>query len=85
MDSIASQLEFPIDFVGQAKAHSIINKSLFFVAAPLAFLAGFVSGNLLYSVVAFAASITVLLAVVLPSWPAYNKNPVKWLEVKYAL
>lgn len=85
MDSVAAQLEFPIDFAGQAKVNSIISKCLFFVVAPVSFLAGFVSGNLLYSVATFVASIAVVLVAVLPSWPAYNKNPVKWLEVKYDL
>lgn len=88
MDQIAAQindlLEFPIDFEGQKKVDRII--TLFVpVSAIVSVIAGFLTQSLFLLVVTFALTVLVTLVLVLPPWPQYKQNPVKWLQVKYEL
>lgn len=88
MDSLAAQIrdivEFPIDFAGQEKAHKIVQLFLY-ASVIVSVLAGAISNNILGVVIAFVACIAAAFVLVLPPWPAYNKAPVKWLDVKYDL
>lgn len=86
MDNIANQInsliEFPIDFEGQKKVDRIVKLGVF-LAVPISVLAGLVTDNITNVIIAFVACLVLTLVAVLPSWPAYNKNPLQWLQVKY--
>lgn len=84
MDSIAEQLEFPIDFKGQEKAESIV-KIGNYLAIVTSFFLGLIAQDITVLVYSFLAISLIILLLVLPSWPIYKKNPVKWLKVQYEL
>jgi len=83
-DQINSLIEFPIDFAGQKKVDKYVKYSVY-LAIPISVFAGLVTDNIVSALIAFAACILVTFVIVLPSWPAYNKNPSTWLQVKYDL
>lgn len=84
MDIISEYLEFPIDFKGQQKAEDIVNYSVYLIIL-VSLVIGWIKQDLLYTVISFLAQFIVVLAIVLPNWPVYNKNPVNWIQVKYEL
>lgn len=82
--SIASAFEFPIDFEGQKSAHAQVSRCLS-VGVVASILAGVLTNNIFSLLLTFIASLVITAIIVVPSWPAYNKNPVSFLKVKYDL
>lgn len=48
----------------------------------LGYLIGFSTSSILYAFYAFALGSLLVLLVVVPPWPMYNKHEVKWLPVR---
>ncbi|KIK99535.1 hypothetical protein PAXRUDRAFT_822611 [Paxillus rubicundulus Ve08.2h10] len=74
-------LEGKIDFHGQKQADDIV-RIAFIASSILSFILGFALGSLPVTMGTFSVSTVVLLLVVLPPWPQYNKHPVKWLTAQ---
>lgn len=70
-----------IDFVGQEKAQFILRK-LFNLLSVSSFLVGLIYQNLFYTVVVFAAGLVIAALVTIPPFGFYNKNNLKYLQVK---
>lgn len=77
-----SNFEFSIDFKGQEKVDKI-SKKILSIAIINSVLLGFIKQDITYVLYTFGAHLIVLFVIGLPAWPAYNKNPVDWLRVKY--
>lgn len=87
MDAVTAQLasavEFPIDFEGQKHVDRIVTYSVA-AASILSVALGFLFSSVLVLAATFAAVLLSALVAVAPAWPHYKKNPVSWLDVKYA-
>jgi signal peptidase complex subunit 1 len=82
MEALVDQLEFPIDFKGQAKAERL-STILVYSGVVIALLAGLITQNLTILFYVFFSCLVATLAVVVPAYPFYKKNPPQWLKVKY--
>mmetsp|Transcript_7475 Transcript_7475/g.9272 ORF Transcript_7475/g.9272 Transcript_7475/m.9272 type:complete len:85 (-) Transcript_7475:3632-3886(-) len=84
MDTISEYLEFPIDFKGQEKTEDIVHKSNYLII-PISLIVGWFTQDLFLTVVTFLVQFVIVLLIVLPNWPLYNRNPVSWIQIKYEL
>lgn len=84
MDALVDQLEFPIDFKGQAKAERY-SIALVYAGALIALLTGLITQDLSLLFYTFAGCLVATLCVVVPAYSFYKKNPPQWLQVKYDL
>ncbi|EFX00141.1 microsomal signal peptidase [Grosmannia clavigera kw1407] len=66
------------DFEGQRLCDSLATILLSAVAA-IAFLVGYVLQDIKLSLFIALGGTALTFLVVLPAWPFFNKNPVKWL------
>ncbi|KAG8934712.1 hypothetical protein FRC02_009414 [Tulasnella sp. 418] len=80
-DKLNSLIEGKIDFEGQKTTDRWLRYSLV-IATAVSFLLGFVlqSQKVTFSVLGVSTLGAAL--VLLPPWPIYNKNSVKWLPSK---
>lgn len=67
-----------MDFKGQALAEKLLVYLLLAFAA-IGFVAGFAAQNFLITVYVNGAGLALTLLLVLPDWPFYNRNSLKWL------
>lgn len=70
-----------IDFNGQARAETIYKQLLHFFSVA-SFMLGFVYQNMLLGVTVFAVGIILTFIIVVPPYPFYNKNNLKFLDPK---
>ncbi|KAK6541720.1 hypothetical protein TWF694_007513 [Orbilia ellipsospora] len=68
-----------IDFKGQKLAEQITTYTLS-VSAVLAFILGFATQNILYTLYIGLAGTGVTFLAVVPAWPFYNQAPVRFLS-----
>ncbi|EPS43433.1 hypothetical protein H072_2580 [Dactylellina haptotyla CBS 200.50] len=68
-----------IDFKGQKLAEQITTYTLS-VSAILAFLIGFATQNIVYTLYVGLAGTGLTFLAVVPPWPVYNQAPVKFLS-----
>ncbi|CDZ97343.1 Signal peptidase subunit [Phaffia rhodozyma] len=84
MDAFIKQVsdlcEGTIDHYGQHVVDRTAQLSLGIVAT-IAFLVGLVLQDIRMSLVIFGFSFFVLLLVVVPPWPMFNRHPVKYKSV----
>jgi signal peptidase complex subunit 1 len=73
--------EGQMDFVGQAKAQKFYTVVLW-MAAPIAFLVGFILNRFLYSFLVVFAAFLMCGLVVVPSWPYFNRNRLAFQKVQ---
>ncbi|KAI0315943.1 microsomal signal peptidase subunit [Amylostereum chailletii] len=78
--SLQQMLEGNIDFEGQ-KLVEWMSQIVLFLLTAISFIAGFVSQSLQVTFALFGLGVLVLVLVVIPPWPVYNRHPVKWLPV----
>lgn len=82
MDALLEQArtiwEGQIDFEGQRLAELLCNLMLT-TAGFLAFIIGFATQNIAYSLWTGLGGTALTFLVVVPPWPFYNQNPVQWL------
>lgn len=48
----------------------------------IGYIIGYLSGSILHAFYAFAAGSVLVLLIVVPPWPMYNKHAVRWLPVR---
>lgn len=75
-------IEQSIDFEGQKAVDSLINNYLYF-AGFLSLIVGIYTNSVVYILYPAAILLTLLLIFVLPAWPIYNKDPVKWSRIEF--
>ncbi|KAJ8091693.1 hypothetical protein PM082_020928 [Marasmius tenuissimus] len=67
-----------IDFVGQKQVDDLARIWLI-SSTVISFVAGFASQNIRVTFGFLGVSTLLLLAIVIPPWPMFNKHPVNWL------
>ncbi|EAU81683.1 hypothetical protein CC1G_02699 [Coprinopsis cinerea okayama7 len=77
-NALTDLVEARIDFVGQNLVEQIARVVLI-AGAVISFIAGFALQSLSVTFGVYGAIVAVLALVILPAWPMFNKNPVKWL------
>lgn len=75
-------LEFTIDFQSQLFIDWFINIALY-ICSVASVLVGFWFQQVSYTIYSFGVGIVVVLLVVLPAYPSYNKNQQQFLTVNY--
>ncbi|CAK7269127.1 hypothetical protein SEPCBS57363_003447 [Sporothrix epigloea] len=80
LDQIRDVVEGPIDFEGQKLSETLATILLCIVGA-ITFLAGYILQDIKLSVYIALAGTVITFIVIVPPWPFFNKNPVKWLPV----
>ncbi|KAK0748613.1 microsomal signal peptidase 12 kDa subunit-domain-containing protein [Apiosordaria backusii] len=80
LDQARDIFEGQIDFEGQKLVELLVNISLTLVGA-IAFLVGYFLQDIKLAVYIGLAGTAATFLLVVPPWPIYNKNPVKWLPV----
>ncbi|KAF2219011.1 microsomal signal peptidase 12 kDa subunit-domain-containing protein [Elsinoe ampelina] len=78
LDKARDIWEGQIDFEGQRLAE-VLSNVLLSVVGVTAFLAGYISDNITYTLWLLLGGAAFALLIVVPPWPFYNRNPVKWL------
>jgi len=78
LDPIRDVLEGQIDFKGQQLAEFLFT-ALLSTVGVIAFIAGFYTKNVYNCLWVGLAGTALTFVVVVPAWPFYNKNPVRWL------
>ncbi|PKY05376.1 microsomal signal peptidase subunit SPC12 [Aspergillus campestris IBT 28561] len=81
MDNILAPIqdafEGQIDFQGQ-RITEILSTVLLIITGAIAFVAGYIYQDIHLTLWAGLAGTVVTGLAVIPPWPMYNKNPVKW-------
>jgi signal peptidase complex subunit 1 len=72
----------PMDFEGQKMAELLMTQVLT-AFGVLAFVAGYVTSDFMLMVKIMGVALVVNAVAVLPAWPMYRKNPLKWLPPLY--
>ncbi|RJE18991.1 Microsomal signal peptidase [Aspergillus sclerotialis] len=84
MDNILAPIqdafEGQIDFHGQRIAE-ILTTVLLVISGAVAFIVGFIYEDIYLTLWTGLAGTILTALVVIPPWPAYNKNPEPWLAV----
>ncbi|KAH9824689.1 microsomal signal peptidase 12 kDa subunit-domain-containing protein [Melampsora americana] len=78
VDKIKAQFEGKIDLEGQRLAEKW-NQIIILSSAIIAFLVGYFSQSMMLTFGIYGVGVFISLLVVVPPWPCYNKNPIKWL------
>ncbi|KAF8579142.1 microsomal signal peptidase [Ramaria rubella] len=73
--------EGKIDFEGQ-KLVDQITRYVLISSTIFSFLAGVISQSLRISFGVFSFGTLLLVLIVVPPWPLFNRHPVKWLPVR---
>ncbi|KAI9811808.1 MAG: hypothetical protein M1826_003029 [Phylliscum demangeonii] len=79
-DVLRDTLDGIIDFRGQQVADTLTTW-LLSISGVIAFVVGFVRQDIFLTLYLGLAGTALTFAVVVPPWPAYNRNPVRWLPV----
>lgn len=85
MDALLEQArsiwEGQIDFEGQRLAE-LISTLLLSTFGLLAFLVGFITHNITYTLWIGLGGTALTFVIVVPPWPFFNQNPVHWLPAR---
>ncbi|KAF4756691.1 Signal peptidase complex subunit 1 [Perkinsus olseni] len=73
--------EGKMDYEGQRKAF-YIQLMLIITSGIIGFFYGYAVQRFLYTFYILSAGTALATVITLPSWPAFNRNPVKFLPVK---
>lgn len=76
-DNFSRPSIFVMDFVGQ-KLADMLSNVLLWMGAIVAFVVGFGLQNFEAMIATFGAAVAVVMLVVVPDWPFYNKHPIQW-------
>ncbi|KAK4455812.1 microsomal signal peptidase 12 kDa subunit-domain-containing protein [Podospora aff. communis PSN243] len=80
LEQVRDVVDGQIDFEGQKLAELIANVALS-VSGVIAFLVGFYLQDIKLAVWIALAGTVLTFVVVVPPWPFFNRNPVRWLPV----
>jgi len=78
LDQARDVVEAPIDFEGQ-KLAVLVNYGFMSTFGVASFVTGLTTSNVYYALYVGLAGLVVTMLAVVPPWPFYNRNPVKWL------
>lgn len=81
INSLLCKFDKPFDYVGQVSAKKHIF-NIFLVGYTLSLVIGFMLSDLLYTLVLGVATFFTAFVAVIPSWPHYRKNPLKFRSPK---
>ncbi|GAB7343783.1 hypothetical protein MBLNU457_1757t1 [Dothideomycetes sp. NU457] len=81
LEQARSVYEGQIDFEGQRFAEFLCNLLLTSVGF-FAFIIGFITQNITYTLWTGLGGTAITFLVVVPPWPFFNSNPVRWLPAK---
>lgn len=70
-----------MDYYGQHLSEYLMKRLTVF-SFVLSFLVGFFLKSVLYSFILETIFFFLIGILVIPSWPFYNKNPVRWISDK---
>ncbi|KAL6607546.1 microsomal signal peptidase 12 kDa subunit [Neocallimastix sp. 'constans'] len=70
-----------IDFKGQQLTEKLM-QCILIVFGIVSFIVGFVMQSVKISCYIMLAGIIITAVIILPPWPFYSKNPIKFLPVK---
>ncbi|KAG0218461.1 microsomal signal peptidase 12 kDa subunit-domain-containing protein [Mortierella sp. GBAus27b] len=71
--------EYHIDYHGQ-RLSDRLNQGIISAFGVIGFLVGFFLQDIFLTLYIFGAGIAVTALVVIPAWPPYNKNQLRWLS-----
>ncbi|ROV90297.1 hypothetical protein VSDG_08128 [Cytospora chrysosperma] len=80
LDQVRDIAEGQIDFEGQ-KLAELLSTVLLSIVGAIAFLVGYVLQDIKLAVYIGLGGTALTFAAIIPPWPFYNKNPVRWLPV----
>ncbi|GAB1320584.1 hypothetical protein MFIFM68171_10794 [Madurella fahalii] len=80
LDQIRDVFEGQIDFEGQKLAEFLVNVALTLVGT-IAFVVGYILQDIKLAVYVALGGTALVFVLVVPPWPFFNRNPVKWLPV----
>ncbi|PNS17587.1 hypothetical protein CAC42_8130 [Sphaceloma murrayae] len=78
LDKARDIWEGQIDFEGQRLAENL-STGLLSIVGVVAFLVGYITQNITYTLWIGLAGTALTFLVVVPPWPFFNRHPVKWL------
>ncbi|KHN97679.1 Microsomal signal peptidase 12kDa subunit [Metarhizium album ARSEF 1941] len=78
VDKVRDVVEGQIDFDGQRRAEGVATL-LLALSALLAFNIGYLYQDIQKAMYTGLGGTALTFILVVPPWPFYNKNPVKWL------
>ncbi|QHS74249.1 signal peptidase complex subunit SPC1 SPAR_J02010 [Saccharomyces paradoxus] len=81
LQDVQRKLIFPIDFPSQRKTEKFQQLSLT-IGAVIACILGFTQQSLKVLLIAYGISCVVTLICVLPAYPWYNKQKLRWAQPK---
>ncbi|ETN24249.1 hypothetical protein PPTG_00657 [Phytophthora nicotianae INRA-310] len=67
-----------VDYKGQARAETLLVVCFVVICTP-AWIYGYFQQDFSYPFQAWVAATVLSALLVLPNWPIYNRNPIKWL------
>ncbi|KUI64947.1 putative signal peptidase complex subunit 1 [Cytospora mali] len=80
LDQVRDIAEGQIDFEGQ-KLAELLSTVLLSVVGAISFLVGYFLQDIKLAVYIALGGTALTFVAIIPPWPFYNKNPVKWLPV----
>jgi len=79
LEQVRDAVEAPIDFEGQRLA-TLLNYGLQSTFGVLSFFVGYFTQNVYYALYVTLIGLVATMLIIVPPWPIYNRNPVKWLS-----
>lgn len=80
LDQVRDVVDGQIDFEGQKLAELLATIALIIVGA-ISFLVGFLLQDIALALKIGLAGTGLAFLLVVPPWPFFNRNPVKWLPI----
>ncbi|KAI2642769.1 microsomal signal peptidase 12 kDa subunit-domain-containing protein [Xylaria nigripes] len=80
LEQVRDAVDGQIDFEGQKLAETLTTTLLSIVGA-ISFLVGFFLQDITLALKIGLGGTALTFLVIVPSWPFFNRNPVKWLPV----
>lgn len=81
LDCLFKKVDPPIDYVGQELASKLLTM-IFIIGYALAISIGYILDDLKYALFITIATTVIAFLFVVPAWPFYRRNPVKFVESK---
>lgn len=81
ISNLLCKIDKPLDYVGQVSAKKHLY-NIFLIGYTLSLVVGFLLSDLLYTLVLGVATFVAAFVAVIPPWPHYRKNPLKFRSPK---
>eukprot|EP00249_Psilotum_nudum_P006218 c19553_g1_i1 orf=394-687(-) len=70
-----------MDWEGQKLVEQMMQYALM-AAAVVAFVVGYVMSSFKITMMTYGGAVLIILLIVLPDWPYFNRHPLHWAEPK---